>query len=454
MSVDWSKVRLHCQLYSLIHCIISRSLVFRLVHLCSLTTDNQYLDVARKYFGHPVCPQYSVFLPRHDNGMDTDDDDSKTSTSDMWEKALSAIRSSRQHEHSGDTSANQSSTQQNSSSQTQAHSNWGFLGHFFSLHNISTHTSTSLTDGASVNNKEITAASTLPPKTLNCSVIQLANSTENVTFCPIGVESEGNKKIEQVMVPLKKHPHFESVKDKNSTIAMNITIPNLTLPIVEFDYIDSAVTLFFTVDMLLRLLACPSRLHYFLSLINLLDACALTASYLYIGVVSVYRQYRYMETTWVSLLNYVQIFRVFRLFRVVQNVRAAKVLGYSITQNLQDMTLLVMLLFVSISSFACMFYFAESRDDVPTIPTAWYWAVITMTTVGYGDLRPQTGLGQVIASFCAVAGILLLSITMPLFVNKFVNLYKYSCINENMDKLKTTHVLHKLNPTEYNNTPC
>ena len=417
--------------------------------MCSLTTDNQYLDVARKYFGHPVCPNYSVFLPRHDKGMDTDDDDGETFGSAMWSKALSTIWSSRQRVHSEDTAANQSATQQNSSN-----SNWGFLGHFFNLQNLSTNTLTSSTDGVTENNQAFTAPSTLPPKTLNCSIKRIANSTENVTFCEFGKDSEIQTKIQKVMVPLKEHPHFESVKEKNSSIAMNMTIPNLTLPIVEFDYIDSIVTLFFTVDMLLRVLTCPSRMHYFLSLINLLDACALTACYLYIGVVSVYRQYRYMETTWVSLLNYVQIFRVFRLFRVVQNVRAAKVLGYSLTQNLQDMALLVMLLFVSISSFACMFYFAESRDDVPTIPTAWYWAVITMTTVGYGDLRPQTGLGQVIASFCAVAGVLLLSITMPLFVNKFVNLYKYSCINENMDKLKTKHVLHKLNPTENTNKPA
>ncbi|XP_053378587.1 potassium voltage-gated channel protein egl-36-like [Mercenaria mercenaria] len=73
---------------------------------------------------------------------------------------------------------------------------------------------------------------------------------------------------------------------------------------------------------------------------------------------------------------------------------------------------------------------------VVSIPNAWYWAIVTMTTVGYGDISPESGFGRVIASLCAVSGVLLLSITLPMFVNNFLTYYQYSCVNESIEKRK------------------
>lgn len=384
-------------------------------------TDYEYIDEARKYFGNPVCQHYSVFLPMVDLDEDSEEE-SEPNVLQKWDKAVAKLWSMRSISHAKNQTDSSDAESKNFTNTT---ARWSFLGRLFWSHNKST--TTSPNDDVTDIVANTTERTSTEVTTIGC---QKVNTTASSRPAPCQIKQ--NDYSSRIVVR-----EDEIIAINTSTgVRSKIVIPNLTLPVAEFDYIDSVVLLFFTVDLLLRLISCPSRMHYFLSFVNIFDACALITSYLYFVVVSVHRQYRYMETAWVSLLSYVQIFRVFRLFRVVQNVRAAKVLVYSITQNLQDMTLLVMLLFVGISFFACLLYFAEARSTIPSIPTAWYWAVVTMTTVGYGEVTPQTGLGQVIASFCAIAGVLLLSITMPLFVNKFVGLYRYSCINENMDRLK------------------
>lgn len=395
------------------------------------------MEDVRRQFGDPVCYEYSVFLPMLDESNDDPPD-----TLTRWDKAVTKLWAMRTISNSINNSVeSNSSTNKNETDSTPTDS-WSFIGRLFGTKKdeSTTHTSSEVTDN--VTDGVIQETTTLNTTRYSVDNIMCetyeTNTTSNETKCITDTISTIPYRKESVKPELGdfviQEPNILNVSSENGTRVIHV--PNLTLPVTEFDYIDSVVLLFFTCDFLLRMCSCPSIVRYFLSLVNLLDTCALIACYLYFVVISIYRQYRYLETTWVSLLNYVQIFRVFRLFRVVKNVRAAKVLAYSMTQNLTDITLLIMLLFVCISSFASVFYFVESRDTVPSIPTAWYWAVITMTTVGYGELRPHTGPGRVVASLCAIAGVFLLAIIMPLFVNKFLSLYRYSCVNRTMDKLK------------------
>ncbi|KAL4221361.1 hypothetical protein ACF0H5_019620 [Mactra antiquata] len=241
----------------------------------------------------------------------------------------------------------------------------------------------------------------------------------------------------------KRSPRLGLLQIQNALIQnpispkkFTIDMPNLTVPIYAFHIIDIILIVFFSIDLVLRIFSCPSPRYYLCSPINVFDVLALLGSYASMIILSVEKQYRYIETPWLSLLNFLLVFRALRLFRIVKNVRASKVLAYSLTQNGKDMSLLVLLLFVGISAFACLFYFSETRDTVSSIPVAWYWAIVTMTTVGYGDISPSTGLGRGLAALCAICGVLLLAITLPMFVNNFLCLYQYSCVNESIEKSK------------------
>jgi hypothetical protein len=238
--------------------------------------------------------------------------------------------------------------------------------------------------------------------------------------------------------PLKSAKTARTTSDyEEETEELNkkpIHIPKLTLSKPIFNILDIAVNVVFTVDFVLRIFSCPSLRLYFSSVINVLDALALISTYIYVIIVSVERKYLYEPSPSVILLNFAQVFRALRLFRVVKNVRASKVLAFSLKSDVKDMTLLITLLFVGVSTFAYLIYFAEPRNTVQSVPKAWYWAIVTMTTVGYGDISPTTGLGMLISSLCAISGVLLLSITLPMFVNNFLTLYQYSCVNESIER--------------------
>ena len=220
-----------------------------------------------------------------------------------------------------------------------------------------------------------------------------------------------------------------TIKSSSNNVTKSISIPNLTVPVFTLGILEQIAMVLFTLDFFIRLFSCPSVRRYFLSCLNVIDACALVSSYIYVIVLSIQKQYRY-ERSWIHTLEYLQIFRVFRLFRVVQNVRTTRVLVYSIRKNLRDVLVIALLLLLAVAIFSTVFFFTEEKITVDSIPEAWYWAIVTLTTVGYGDLSPKTYPGRLVASLCAVYGIMILAVTLQIFVNNFLVYYDISCVEE------------------------
>lgn len=212
-----------------------------------------------------------------------------------------------------------------------------------------------------------------------------------------------------------------------------IHIPYFMIQNRAFDVLEKITLALFSVDFILRIFSCPSIPRYFLSPINFVDCIALLGTYIHFIVISVEKEQRYLDS-WLDITMYFQILRTFRLFRVVKNVRAAKVLVYSVKQSLRDLLILVMFLVIAVCSFASIVYLAEDRSDFQSIPTGWWWALVTLTTVGYGDVYPKTPAGRFIGSLCAISGVVLIALTLPIFVNNFITLYNYAEVDERLQR--------------------
>lgn len=232
-------------------------------------------------------------------------------------------------------------------------------------------------------------------------------STGSSVNTPPGMSTVPSKKVDSQRKPKVKR----------------IKLPNMKVKIYTLVVLESVTIAFFTLDFFLRIFSCPSIGHYFLSVINTCDALALVGSYLHMLVVHMYEHERY-KSGWTDVLEYSQMLRSFRLFRIVANVKAGKVLAFSIRSNVKDLSVLILFLIAGMCTFASCFYITEDKKNVPSIPDGWYWATVTMTTVGYGDMYPRTGFGRFIGCLCAITGVMLFALTVPIFANNFLTLYQ------------------------------
>ena len=104
------------------------------------------------------------------------------------------------------------------------------------------------------------------------------------------------------------------------------------------------------------------------------------------------------------------IIRILRLFKLTRHSPGLKILIHTFKASSKELTLLVFFLILGMVIFASLVYYAERLhanpdNDFKSIPEGLWWAVVTMTTVGYGDMVPKTGLGMFVGGLCGIAGL-------------------------------------------------
>ena len=188
---------------------------------------------------------------------------------------------------------------------------------------------------------------------------------------------------------------------------------------------EYVVLVFFTIEQIARLATCPSIASYYKSALNVLDTVILLLAYAQI-IIENFKADELFSNKGYEFLLYFQMLRILRILRIIRNITAIQVLVYCVRKSYKDF--LVLLLYISIAMviFGSLFYFAEASDRIRNIPEAFWLCIITMTTVGYGDLYPESLGGKIVGGFCALTGVLLLSLIIPVFVGTFVSAYEHA----------------------------
>src|SRR5688500_1762423 len=155
-------------------------------------------------------------------------------------------------------------------------------------------------------------------------------------------------------------------------------------------------TLLFTVEYLLRLLSVRRPLRYATSFFGVVDLLAIIPTYLSILVPG---------SHYLLVIRILRLLRVFRLFKLTEYVTEADTLRRALRASQRKISVFlsaVMLLVIIIG--ALMYVIEGEAHGFTSIPTSVYWAIVTLTTVGYGDLSPRTPLGQMLASIVMIIG--------------------------------------------------
>ncbi len=115
--------------------------------------------------------------------------------------------------------------------------------------------------------------------------------------------------------------------------------------------------------------------------------------------------------------------RILRVFKLVRHFAGLQSLVHTLHQAYKELGLLFVLISVTVLTVSCLVYFAERDEGIWSFVDSFWFALMTLTTVGY-DLNPVTGLGKVTGGFCALLGVFILTLPIPIVVNSFASYYK------------------------------
>lgn len=127
------------------------------------------------------------------------------------------------------------------------------------------------------------------------------------------------------------------------------------------------------------------------------------------------------------LLKIVELIRVLRIFKFSRHSNRLQILGKTLRASFGELVMVFFFLFLSVISFSAAIYFVErshGQQHFKSIPSAFWYSLVTMTTVGYGDFVPATAAGKLIGSLCAITGVMTIAIPVPIIVSTFDYFYK------------------------------
>jgi voltage-gated potassium channel len=160
--------------------------------------------------------------------------------------------------------------------------------------------------------------------------------------------------------------------------------------------VEWVFTLLFTVEYLLRLISVGRPLKYVASFFGVVDLLAVIPTYLSLMLPG---------SHYLLVIRVLRILRIFRILKLVQYLSEAKILMQALRSSGRKITVFLFAVMTLVIIFGSLMYIIEGEaHGFTSIPRSIYWAIVTMTTVGYGDIAPQTSFGQMMASVVMVLG--------------------------------------------------
>ncbi|WP_227687227.1 ion transporter [Spirosoma arboris] len=161
-------------------------------------------------------------------------------------------------------------------------------------------------------------------------------------------------------------------------------------------------TLLFTFEFILRLIAVQKPFRYLFSFFGLVDLLAILPAYLSLFLLGSHE---------LAVIRILRLLRIFRILKLQEYSSAADLLATSLRESRAKITVFFVAIFTLVITLGAMMYVVEGRSNgFESIPVSIYWAIIAITTVGYGDIVPTTAMGKLIASLIMMMGYLIIAV--------------------------------------------
>ncbi|XP_048466488.1 potassium voltage-gated channel subfamily A member 1 isoform X2 [Rhincodon typus] len=237
-------------------------------------------------------------------------------------------------------------------------------------------------------------------------------------------------------LPQLKDDRKRTMQVGNTTIPYKSNILNDPFFIVE-----TLCIIWFSFELLVRFFACPSKTEFFKNIMNFIDIVAIIPYFITLGTELAEEEERNVsgeQATSLAILRVIRLVRVFRIFKLSRHSKGLQILGQTLKASMRELGLLIFFLFIGVILFSSAVFFAEADDPdshFNSIPDSFWWAVVSMTTVGYGDMYPITIGGKIVGSLCAIAGVLTIALPVPVIVSNFNYFYHRETEGEEQELL-------------------
>jgi voltage-gated potassium channel len=167
------------------------------------------------------------------------------------------------------------------------------------------------------------------------------------------------------------------------------------------------LTIVFTAEYLVRLYCSPNRWRYVFSFYGMIDLLSTLPTYLSLI---------FPGANYLLIIRLLRVLRVFRVFKLVRYINEANSLITAMYAARRKVLVFFFVVINLAAIFGSLMYIVEGPQyGFTSIPKSIYWTIVTITTVGYGDITPHTALGQIIASFAMLTGYSIIAVPTGIF---------------------------------------
>lgn len=198
----------------------------------------------------------------------------------------------------------------------------------------------------------------------------------------------------------------------STIIVMLETVPTLSLHTIRTLWnIEYFITILFTIEYIFRIITIKDKKNYIFSFNGIIDLLSIFPFYL---------QFFFPATHYFILIRLLRLLRVFRIFNLLDYMHDGRYIMSALKHSSRKIYIFLLFMSIFITLIGSLMYVIEGGvNGFTSIPTSIYWAVVTVTTVGYGDISPVTPLGKFLSIIVMLCGYSIIAVPTGIVTSEF-----------------------------------